>query len=183
MSATRVSSGLARKNRYGVSEWLENLLAWDHAPRRRTVPPPPATPTDGKKTMLKTYHGSCHCGAVRFEADIDLAQPTYRCNCSICARNRFWVAPVAPVAFRLLQGKAEVTQYLFNSMQNEHYFCKTCGVRAFGRGRTADDHEMVGVNIGCLDDAPVAELAAAPIRYCDGRNDNWQKEPAVTSYL
>jgi hypothetical protein len=133
--------------------------------------------------VLKTYHGSCHCGAVRFEAEIDLTQPTYRCNCSICSRNRFWAAVVKPGAFRLLEGKTEVKQYLFNSMQNEHFFCKTCGVRAYGLGNSPDVGEMVGVNIGCLEDATPEELAAAPIRYCDGKYDNWQNEPAITSYL
>ena len=110
-------------------------------------------------------------------------QPTYRCNCSICRRNRFWAAVVKPAQFRVIEGRDELKQYLFNSMQNEHYFCKTCGVRPFGLGNSPDVGEMVGVNIGCLENATPEELAAAPIRYCDGKNDNWQHEPPITSYL
>jgi hypothetical protein len=130
--------------------------------------------------MQKTYRGSCHCGAVRFEAQIDFAQPTYRCNCTICSRNRFWAAVVKPEAFRVLSGKGELTQYLFNSRRNEHYFCRTCGVRPFGLGNQG---EVVGVNIGCLEDATPEELAAAPIHYVDGRHDNWQNAPPIVSYL
>lgn len=38
--------------------------------------------------MLKRYRGRCHCGAVVLEADLDLTQPSFRCNRSICRRTR-----------------------------------------------------------------------------------------------
>ena len=133
--------------------------------------------------MRKTYQGSCHCGAVRFEADIDLTQPTYRCNCSICRRNRFWPAIVRPEDFRLLAGQDQLTRYLFNTRRNEHWFCRTCGVRPFGIGNAAGPDRIYGVNLGCLEDASDAELAAAPVVYVDGREDNWQSAPAVTAHL
>ena len=133
--------------------------------------------------MLKTYTGSCHCGAIRFEADIDLTAPTYRCNCSICSRNRFWAAVVNPEAFRLHSGKDALTKYLFNTKRNEHYFCKYCGVRAFGIGNAPGPGTVYGVNLGCLENATAEELTAAPIVYVDGRNDNWLAPPAITSYL
>ena len=132
--------------------------------------------------MRKTYHGSCHCGAVTFEADLDLTQPTYRCNCSICRRTRFWPAVATPDQFRLLAGEAELTEYRFNTKKNQHFFCRHCGVRAFGVGNDTPIGKMVGVNLGCLDDATDAELAAAPIVYIDGRNDRMET-PAVFAHL
>ncbi len=133
--------------------------------------------------MLKTYHGSCHCGAITLEADLDLTQSTYRCNCSICSRTRFWPAVAKPDAFRLVTGEAELTKYRFNTMKNEHYFCKHCGVRCFGRGTETPIGVMYGVNLGCLTDATDAELANAPITYVDGRSNNWGHAPEFFRHL
>jgi hypothetical protein len=132
--------------------------------------------------MLKTYRGSCHCGAVTFEADLDLAQSSYRCNCSICRRTRFWPAVAKPDGFRLLSGETALTQYLFNTRKNTHYFCKHCGVRAFGVGTETPIGTMVGVNLGCLEDVPDEELARVPVTYVDGRNDRTEA-PACFSHL
>lgn len=133
--------------------------------------------------MLKRRTGSCHCGAVRFEANVDLDAPTYRCNCSICSRTRFWPAIVAPADFTLVSGEMELRKYVFGNKVNEHYFCRNCGVRAFGIGWTPDGARIYGVNLGCLEDVTPEELAAAPIVYVDGAHDRWDQPPAITSYL
>jgi hypothetical protein len=133
--------------------------------------------------MLKTYKGSCHCGAVRFEADLDLGEPSFRCNCSICRRTRFWPAVARWESFRLLSGKDALVEYLFNKRKNQHFFCKTCGVRAFGVGNDTPIGRMVGVNIGCLEDLSEAELARIPVTYVDGANDRWGDPPQAVSHL
>ena len=54
--------------------------------------------------MKKIYHGSCHCGAVTYEASLDLSAGTFRCNCSICRKKRNWLAVAAPEDFHLTGG-------------------------------------------------------------------------------
>jgi hypothetical protein len=132
----------------------------------------------------KTYRGSCHCGAVRFEADIDLAAGVSKCNCSFCTKIRNWSAAVEPGAFRLLTSPEAMTDYLFNSNSVHHTFCRTCGVHACGHGNLeAMGGDFVTVSLPCLDDADEAELAEAPVVYADGRNNNWWNPPAETRHL
>jgi hypothetical protein len=141
--------------------------------------------------MKKTYHGSCHCGAVRFETDLDLGAGTRRCNCSFCTKTRMWKAFALAGEFRLREGEGVLSDYRaarsnWPEGNVHHYFCSRCGVRAFSRGYLEIEPFngwFHAVNVACLDDASDEELAAAPIQYEDGRNNNWDNPPAVTSYL
>ncbi len=132
----------------------------------------------------RTYTGSCHCGAVRFEADIDFENGTGKCNCTMCSKARVWGTIVKPEQFRLLSDPGATSDYRFNTQSVNWLFCRTCGVRPYGEGDIPEvGGKFVTVSVACLDDVAPEELAALTVRYSDGRHDNWWNAPAVTSYL
>jgi hypothetical protein len=133
--------------------------------------------------MKKTYHGSCHCGAVRYEADIDLSKGTFRCNCSMCFKSRAWLAPVAASDFRLISGEQSLVDYQFNKHVIHHRFCKTCGVRPFSQGKDPKGNVSYAVRVNALDDVDAQDLVDAPVRYFDMRHDNMKSPPAETRHL
>jgi hypothetical protein len=140
--------------------------------------------------MKRTYHGSCHCGAVKFSCAFDLAAETSRCNCSSCAKSRFWKALVKAEDFTLLQGAAALADYQFGSRTIHHRFCRTCGVKTFGNAHFDTEFEGVplkgeffAINVACLDDATDEALASAKVRYENGREDRYESAPAETRHL
>lgn len=72
--------------------------------------------------MQKTYHGSCHCGTVKFEADADLSAGTFRCNCSICGKGRSWLAGVPEGALRFTAGESALKDYQFAQQRIHHQY-------------------------------------------------------------
>ena len=128
--------------------------------------------------MQKTYHGGCHCGAVKFEADIDLIAGTTKCNCTWCRKARNWFVLIKPEAFRL-EETSKLATYQFGKKTLRHEFCSTCGIHAFG-GSNPDiipaDKAWVYVNVATLEDVTEAELANAPIKTVDGLHDAFERE-------
>ncbi len=101
-----------------------------------------------------SHHGSCHCGAVSYNVELDLAQPALSCNCSMCGRTGALLMFVTPDKFQLEKGEDAMSVYKFNKHVIDHLFCKTCGVRPFARG-VGPKGPMIAINVRCLDDVDV----------------------------
>jgi hypothetical protein len=134
---------------------------------------------------LKTYSAGCHCGAIRYEADVDLGKGTTRCNCSICSKARAWFAIVKADHVRVIAGADAMADYHWTPAGKPHaflhyHFCKTCGIRVFAQG---DDGSPGGafyaVAVASLEGADPGELAAS-IKYVDGRHDHYDHAPQNT---
>jgi hypothetical protein len=137
---------------------------------------------------LKTYSGSCHCGAVRYEAELDLADGSNRCNCSYCAKVRAWfIFAKGAERFHLRDGAA-LSEYRWTPPGHPHpsltyAFCSTCGVRMFARGELAAlGGTFHAVPVPTLDLTP-EERAAIPVRYVNGREGNYEEEPDDTAAI
>ena len=114
--------------------------------------------------------GGCHCGAVRFAAEIDGPPvPALDCNCSVCRMTGFLHIVVPHDKFELITGRDALTSYRFGTGTADHLFCARCGVKSFYQPRSHP--EAWSVNANCLDQ-PV-ELA---IEHFDGAN--WDRAKA-----
>jgi hypothetical protein len=129
---------------------------------------------------MKTYHGSCECEKVKFEVKFDLSAGTFKCNCRMCTKSRFWGAAVQAENLKVLSGESELTTYWNNPI---HHFCKHCGVKVFGRGEQPDGTKTVAVAVPVLDDLDPRELCKAPVHYFDGRHDRFDRSPEFTGHL
>jgi hypothetical protein len=91
---------------------------------------------------------------------------------------------VKPEDFRLLEGEGDLRDYQFGRKVIHHLFCQHCGVHSFGWADSPDfGGKVYAVNVTCLDNATDEALAEMPVKYVDGRNDNWETPPAETRHL
>ena len=111
--------------------------------------------------------GGCHCGAVRFEAELaDAPVPALDCNCSVCRMAGFVHIMVPHKGFELLTRRDALASYRFGTGAAEHLFCRRCGIKSFYQPRSHPD--AWSVNANCLDQR--VELA---VERFDGAN--WER--------
>ncbi|MBK8011502.1 MAG: GFA family protein [Deltaproteobacteria bacterium] len=115
-------------------------------------------------TELRTYDGSCHCGAVRFSLKTETITTGVRCNCSICVRKGAVMSSkyFEPHEVEEISGTENLSAYRCSDKVMDHVFCKTCGIYPF--------HEWQGtyrVNLGCIDGLDVFDLE---IELIDGKS-------------
>ncbi|MCG8014901.1 MAG: GFA family protein [Candidatus Thiodiazotropha sp. 'RUGA'] len=121
---------------------------------------------------MKTYHGSCHCGRVKFSVTTDIDKVVL-CNCSICSKKGVLHHRVSPEQFNLLQGKEYLSLYQFGTKEAKHFFCKECGIHPFSNPRAAPD--MYSINVRCLDNFCLEDDTYEVVKF-DGKN--WEEAVA-----
>ena len=98
--------------------------------------------------------GKCHCGQVRYEAEIDPAKVNL-CNCTDCQMltgSVFRVGVPAPAeTYKLLSGKPKVYVKTADSgTKRRHSFCPNCGTPVSATA-DVDNPPAYSLRVGCLD--------------------------------
>lgn len=98
-----------------------------------------------------------------------------------------WKNAVIDVIDRMAAEPAFVACYMHQDTQNANCFTlyerwREPSLEAFIKNQF-EGRAFYTVNIACLNNISDVELANLPVRYFDGRNDNWELSPAETSHL
>ncbi|WP_263769628.1 GFA family protein [Propionivibrio soli] len=108
---------------------------------------------------METKKGSCHCGAVEFEVDLENGfGELRRCNCSLCRRKGAIIASVPLNRLRVTKGADMLTLYQWNTMTAKHYFCSVCGIYTHHQRRS--NPNLFGFNLACIE-------GVDPFSFCD----------------
>lgn len=112
-------------------------------------------------------NGSCHCGQIRYEAEVD-PERVGICHCTDCqvlTGSAFRVTVPAPAAgFRLLCGAPKVyVKTAESGTRRRHAFCSNCGTPV-SASADADDPPAYSLRVGCL--AQKAQLAPKRRIWC-----------------
>ena len=105
--------------------------------------------------------GGCHCGAVRYEAEVDTAS-AIECNCTHCAKAGLLLAFTTPDKFTQTAGDGATTEYRFNKRVLQHLFCSTCGIQSFAKGSGPDGKPMVAINLRTIDGLDLTKVERKP---------------------
>lgn len=96
------------------------------------------------------HPGSCHCGAVRFEAEAPL-RPVIACHCTQCRRTsgHYWAATSVPLdRFRLVDDGG--LAWFRSSARARRGFCRRCGASLFW---APGGEDRLAIAAGALDGA------------------------------
>ena len=97
--------------------------------------------------------GACHCGQIRYEADIDLAAVSI-CHCTDCQKitgSSFRVnVPAKKENFKLLAGVPKTyVKTAESGARRLQAFCEHCGTSIYAT--TEVDQKVFGLRVGALD--------------------------------
>ncbi|MBT7952316.1 MAG: GFA family protein [Gammaproteobacteria bacterium] len=107
---------------------------------------------------MQTYKGSCHCGKISFEVDMELDHVRV-CDCSICKKRGALNHRVEESQLRINVPLDELGLYEWRTKVAKDYFCPVCGILPFRR--PSDAPEIWTVNVRCLEGV---ELDSIPIK-------------------
>lgn len=100
--------------------------------------------------MSEIKKGTCHCGDIEFQVELDNGLVDIRrCNCSLCRRKGAIIASAPLEKLKIIKGEGSLSVYTWNSKVAKHYFCKHCGIYTHHQRRS--NPSEYGFNIACLE--------------------------------